>query len=133
MICVAFFFRRPAMVIDWFQKSLDIFILRFVEFFEFPRVSCFSVQSDWTAAIAFSRRVGAYQGHFTLGLDGGREVVGIIVFGRRCALEVISILASAVRDIAMREGVVGASCARGFNGGAGAVGFAYGDCVFGCS
>jgi hypothetical protein len=53
-------------------------------------------------------------------------VVGVVVFGGRGAFEVVAIFRSAVGDMAVGNGVVGAGWARGFDGGAVAVCFA--DC-----
>lgn len=118
MVCIALFFGCTPVVVDRLQQALNVLVLRLVEFLEFARIPRLAVQRDGSAAVALARGVGANQGHFALGLDGGGEVIRVVVFGGRGALEVVAILAGAVGDITMGDGVVSAGCARGFDGGA---------------
>lgn len=130
VVCVAFFFGGAAVVGDGLEQALDVIILRRVEGLEFSCTARFGVEGYGTAAIAFAGRVGADEREFAFGLYRGGEVVWVVVERRVLRFEVIAVFADAVGDMAMRDGVVIAGCACGFDSGAVAVRLC--NCDFGC-
>jgi hypothetical protein len=131
VVRIALFFCSAAVVIDGLEEALNVLVLGLVEFLELLCIARLAIQSNGTAAIALSRRVGSDQRHFTLWLDGGGEVVWIVVLWRGLALEVVAaVFAGTVRDMSVGHRLMVAGCACGFNGGAVAICFT--NCGFGC-
>ncbi|OSS48738.1 hypothetical protein B5807_06873 [Epicoccum nigrum] len=123
LVRIAFLLGRAPVVVHGLEQPFDVLVLRLVELLELLRIARLLVQADRPAAVTLAAAVGPDLRELRLGLDGGREVVRVIVRRvpwQRLRLDVAGAI-GAVQDMAgAGDGVVAVVGRRGFDGGAGA-------------